>query len=117
MQKLSDMQEAFTKRIAFMLIVYSEGRVVFDRYQDQSLKSKTRQKRVFTSTEFKVHSQMKLTMSLKELLSSSNTKSSLNAMFAEALLQHFSSTNNFKLVVVYGTKIKSYNFEDNHTHE
>ena len=38
-------------------------------------------------------------------------------MFAEASLQHFSSTNNFKLVVVYGTKIKSYNFEENHTHE
>jgi len=40
-------------------------------------------------------------------------------MFAEALLQHFSSTNNFKLVVVSGTKIKSYNFEENHrlTHE
>ena len=60
---------------------------------------------------------MKLTMSLKELLSSSKTKSSLTAMFAEASLQHFSSTNNFKLVVVYGTKIKSYNFEENHTHE
>ena len=60
---------------------------------------------------------MKLTMSLKELLSSSKTKSSLTAMFAEALLQHFSSTNNFKLVVVYRTKIKSYNFEENHTHE
>ena len=49
-------------------------------------------------------SQMKLTISLKELLSSSKTKSSLTAMFAE-------------LVVVYGTKSKSYNFEENHTHE
>ena len=60
---------------------------------------------------------MKLTMSLKELLSSSKTKSNITAMFAEALLQEFSNTNNFKLVVVYGTKIKSYNFEENHTHE
>ena len=60
---------------------------------------------------------MKLTMSLKELLSSPKTKSSLTAMFAEASLQHFSSTNNFKLVVICGTKIKSYIFEENHTHE
>jgi len=117
MRKLSNLPEEFIKRIAFMMIGYSEGRVVFDRYQDQSLKSKTRQKRAVTSTEFKVHLQMKLTMSLKELLSSSKTKSSLTAMFAEALLQHFSSTNNFKLFVVYDTKIKSYDFEENHTHE
>lgn len=116
-QKLSDLQEAFVKRIAFMMIGYSEGRVVFYRYQDQSLKNKTRQKRAATSTEFQVHSQMKLTMSLKELLSSSKTKSSLTAMFAEALLQHFSGTNNFKLVVVYGNKIKSSSFEEDHTHE
>ena len=116
-QKLSDLQEAFIKRIEFMMVGYSEGHVVFDRYQDQSLKSKTRQKRATTSTEYKVHSQMKLAMSLKELLSSSKTKSSLTAIFAEALLQHFSSKNNFKLVVVYGTKIKSYNSEDHHTHE
>ena len=116
-QTLSDLQEAFTKRIAFMMAGYSEGRVIFDRYQDQSLKSKTRQKRATSSAEFKVHPQMKLTMSLKELLSSSKTKSNITAMFAEALLQEFSNTNNFKLVVVYGTKIKSYNFEENHTHE
>ena len=44
MQKLSDMQEAFIQRSAFRMIGYSEGRVVFDRYHDQSLKSKTRQK-------------------------------------------------------------------------
>ena len=116
-QKLSDLQEAFVKRIAFMMIGYSEGRVVFYRYQDQSLKNKTCQKRAATSTEFQVHSQMKLTMSLKELLFSSKTKSSLTAMFAEALLQHFSGTNSFKLVVVYGNKIKSSSFEEDHTHE
>ena len=44
MQKLSDMQEAFIQRSAFRMIGYSEGRVVFDRYHDQSRKSKTRQK-------------------------------------------------------------------------
>ena len=105
MLKLSDLQEAFIKRIEFMMVGYSEGRVVFDRYQEQSLKNKTRQKRAVTSTEFQIHSQMKLTMSLRELLSSSMTKASLTAMFAQALLDYFSSNSTFKLVVVYDVKI------------
>jgi len=90
MQKLSDMQEAFIQRSAFTMIGYSEGQAVFDRYHDQSLKSKTRQKELSHPQNLKsIH-----TMSLKELLSLSKTKSSLTAMFAEASLQHFSSTNN-----------------------
>ena len=60
---------------------------------------------------------MKLTMSLKDLLSSSTTKSGITAMFAEALLQHFSPSNNFKIIVAYDKKIKTSNFEENHTHE
>ena len=38
-------------------------------------------------------------------------------MFAKALLQYFSSINTFKLVVVYDVKIKSNNFEEDHSHE
>ncbi len=41
MLKLSDLQEAVIKHIEFMMVGYSEGRVVFDCYQEQSLK-KTR---------------------------------------------------------------------------
>ena len=117
MQKLSDLQVAFIKRIEFMMVGYNEGRVVFDRYQDQSLKNKTRQKRAVTSTEFQIHPEMKLTMSLKEILSASRTKSSLTCMFAEGLMQHFSSSNNVKLIVVYDTKIKGCDFEEDHSHE
>lgn len=116
-QKFIDLQEAFVKRIEFMMVGYSEGRVVFDRYQDQSLKNKTRQKRAVTTTEFKVHPQMKLTMSLKELLSSSKTKRTITCMFAQALLQHFSNGNTLKLAVVYDSKIKGPDFEDEHSHE
>ena len=46
-----------------------EGRVVFDRYMDQSLKNKTRQHRAATSIEFPLYPEMKLTISLKEILS------------------------------------------------
>jgi len=58
-----------------MMEEYNEGRMVFDRYLDQSLKNMTRQKRATTSTEFEIHPDMKLTMSLKELLSASRSKS------------------------------------------
>ena len=58
-----------------------------------------------------------MTMSLKELLSSSVTKASLTSMFAQALLQFLSSNNTFKLVAVYDVKIKSNNFEEYHSHE
>ena len=47
-KKLSD--EAFIKRIEKMMIGYREGHVVFDRYVEQSLKNKTRQKRATTCT-------------------------------------------------------------------
>ena len=47
-QKLVDLQHAFIKRIESMMVDYSEGRVVFDRYQEKSLKGKTRQKRAST---------------------------------------------------------------------
>lgn len=58
---------------------------------------------------------MKLTMSLKETLSSS--KSSLTSVFAQGLLGHFSNNSACKLVVVYGTKIKGQDFEEYHSHE
>ena len=114
---LSDLEQAFISRIEYMMTGYSEGRVVFDRYMEQSLKVKTRLKRAATSTEYKLHLDMKLSMTIKELLSSSKTKSCITTMFAEALLQHFSSKPIFKLVVVYGTTIKGWNFEEQHDHE
>lgn len=36
MNKLSDFDEAFIKRIEWMMVGYNDGRVVFDRYLDQS---------------------------------------------------------------------------------
>lgn len=45
MQNMSDLQNAFNRRIEGMMASYDEGRVVFDRYMEESLKNKTRQKR------------------------------------------------------------------------
>ena len=115
-QKLSDLQDAFIKRIELMMVGYNEGQVIFDRYLELSLKNKTRQKRAVTSIEFEIHPEMKLTMPLKELLSSSSTKRSLTSMFAKGLLDHFPSNSNFHLIT-YDNKIKAHTFEEIHFHE
>ena len=115
--KISDLQESFIKRIERMVSGFDEGRVVFDRYLDSSLKNKTRQKRSTTSVEFKIHPEMRLTMSIKDLLSSSKSKSMLVTLFANGLLARFFSNTAIKLVVVYDNKIRYLDCEEEHTHE
>ena len=120
MIKIYDLQEEFIKRIVKMMKGYDEGRIVFDRYVDQSLKHKTRSKRSETSTEFAVHPDMCLTMSIKDLLSASSTKRKLTTMIALATLEHFMSNNNAEVVVVYDNKIVKGVCPDSevlHTHE
>ena len=56
-------------------------------------------------------------MSLKELLSSSKTKSSLTAYLAESLLAHFHNSATCSVIEAYDTKIKGRDFEEVHTHE
>ena len=87
MQKLSDLQDAFNKRIEKMMAGYDEGRIVFDRYMDQSLKNKTRQKRATTNVEYEIHPDMELTMSIKEPLSASSTKKKLTCMLGKGLFE------------------------------
>ena len=58
---------------------------------------------------------MKLIMSLNEIISASRTKDGLTSMFVQGLVEHSSSNNTFKLVVVYDTKIKGHDFEDDHS--
>ena len=65
MPTLADLKEAFVRRIENMLTGFNEGRIIFDRYLEQSLKNKTRQNRAVTSTEHEVHPEMKLSMSRK----------------------------------------------------
>ena len=99
-----------------MVSGYDEVRVVFDQYMDQSLKNKTRQKRAATSVEYEIHSDMKLTMSIKDLLSASSTKK-LTFMLGEGLLKYFSSDSSILLFVLYDAFIKGHGFEKVNTHE
>ena len=103
MQTLSDLQDAFNEHIQSIVSGYDEVRVVFDRYMDQSLKNKTRQKRAATSVEYEIHSDMKLTMSIKDILSASSTKKKLTFMLGEGLLEYFSSDSSIVLFVLYDT--------------
>ena len=52
--------------------------------------------------KYELHPDMKLTMSLKDILSASKTKRQLTCMFAQGLLDHVSGRD-IKLVVVYDT--------------
>ena len=117
MQTLLDLQEAFNERIQNLVSGYDEVRVVFDQYMDQSLKNKTRQKRTATSVEYEIHSDLKLTMSIKDLLSASSTKKKLTFMLGEGLRKYFSSDSSILLFVLYDTFIKGHGSEQEHTHE
>jgi len=99
MVKLSDFQEAFNKWIEKMMAGYDEGWIVFDRYIDQSLKNKTWQKRANTSIEYEIHLQIKLIMSIEELLSASSTKKKLTCMMGQGLLDYFSREVHFYLTL------------------
>ena len=116
MKRVIHLQEEFIARITNLLKYYEKGRIVFDRYLDQSLKNKTRNKRAQTVTSYAVHPQMTLNMSIKELLSSSSTKRLLTNIIAKATLEHFAEIST-EIVIVYDDKIVSSENVQFHTHE
>ena len=75
---------------------YDELGVICDRYQDPSLKNETWQKKSTSLVEYmyQVHSEMKLTMSLRELLSASSTKAAITAHLAKGLRAKFGGLKN-----------------------
>ena len=81
MKKIINFKDAYVKRITRMMKPYDEGRILFDRYDiAQSLKQKTRAKRVHgQEMEFAIYDEMDIAIiTLKELLSASNTKALLS---------------------------------------
>ena len=120
MTKVIHFQEEFLKGISKLMKGYDEGRIVFDKYLDQSLKNKTRLIRSKSSAEYAVHPDMSLTMSIKDLLSASSTKRRLTVMLAEATLDHFIKQQQIRIIVVYDDKIRKSESPDQiefHTHE
>ena len=113
MKKMSDFRLVFCKKIQRRAKNYSETRVVFNEYLDQSLKENTRVKRAKgkgKKTVVQMHYQINENMSLaavqlKELLSSTKTKRSLTKFLADGLLSQFEGN----LIVVQGCMTRSNN--------
>ena len=85
---------------------------------DQSLKNKTRQKRAATSVEYEIHSDMKLTMSIKAGSPVSFIHQEEADMYVRrGATQVFSSDSSILLFVLYDTFIKGHGSESVHTHE
>ena len=93
LKTIGHLVKAYIKRVKDMLDPYKIGRILtdrhnFDRYIDQTLKSKTRQDRsVQNPVDYQIHYNMKFVMSMKELLSSSKTKRLLTILIAEEMLK------------------------------
>jgi hypothetical protein len=110
MQKLIHLKNAFINKIRYKASGFSEVRVLFDQYLNDSLKVKTREKRAVASAAqvgpgHDVHDEMSIaTISLKDLLASNETKKGLTEYLGKGLLAAFDEQ---KLVVSYGPVIAS----------
>ena len=105
MKRIGHLKEAFVKRIQRSVKIYSEARIIFDRYDlPQSLKEKTREKRAKQADmNFEVHDEMVISkIPLKDLLSSSQTKAGLSNLFGDSLVHAFNGSDK-KVVIVKGT--------------
>ena len=110
MKKMSDLRTVFCKKIDRRSKGYTQVRVIFDQYLLNSLKEKTRAKRAsnLQSALLNYHVNENMTLasaSMKDLLSSSQTKRSLTEFLADGLLANFSGS----LIVVHGTQARGKN--------
>ena len=118
--KLSkDFAAEFANRVQLKSFTFKETRVTFDRYDELSLKSKTREIRAGgTQTQYKVEVNTFISnLKTKKFLSSTKTKEELTIYLSEKLLHQ-----NKQFVVVYGNKCETNisNFDNNlrvHCHD
>ena len=82
-----------------------------------AIENLTHHKQTTTSTDFEIHPDMKLTLSLKDLLSTSRSKGHLPSMLAKALLDYFSNGIPFKMVVLYNNKIRGPDLDEKCAHD
>ena len=118
-----DFAAEFVNRVQLKSFTFKETRVIFDRYDQLSLKSKTRENRVGgTQTQYKVEDDTFISnLKTKEFLSSAKTKEELTIYLSEKLIREFLHQNK-QFVVVYDNKCETNisNFDNNlrvHCHE
>ena len=101
----SDFAKAFVRNIRKTMSEYDEGRIIFDRYIEDSLKAQTRGKRSagIDPVKFEINDSTYIKLvPLPTLLSHIETKSKLTQYLGEALLRDYAESNK-RIVVVYGT--------------
>ena len=101
MSVFADFAKAFVNSIRRVVHGYDEGRVIFDRYIENSLKAQTRAKRTskIEPVKFDINDETNIKHDpLKVLLSHIETKSQLTEHLGKALLKSFEGSE-FVLVV------------------
>ena len=119
----SDYAIAFLYRIKSEAAGFDEILIIFDRYIENSLKSKTRDSRTSgVQVQYKIADDTRIEhISTSQFLSHIQTKNELTAYLSEKLSHTFSNENK-KYVVVYDTKCNTnlVDFDNelmHHTHE
>ena len=111
-----DFAAEFINRVQLKSFIFKETRVIFDRYDELSLKSKTRENRAGgTQTQYKVEDDTFISnLKTKEFLSSAKTKEELTIYLSEKLVREFLHQNK-QSVVVYNNKCETNisNFDNN----
>ena len=105
MSTCTEFAEVFTNIIKNILDNYDEGRVIFDRYIENSLKSQTRVKRNSGTApiKFRINDETNIkNVPLKIFLFHVETKSQLTKYLGEILLHEYHGSQ-FSLIIVYGT--------------
>ena len=97
MKKIFDLADQFAKGVRRTMKGYSEGRVLFEKYLENSLKMNTRKQRGGTKNfVFSIHDEMNISkLSLKELLSDVRTNADFTRYLDSDDLLRIFTTGNF----------------------
>ena len=93
--KIRNFGDEFMKQVNVMMKSYSEGRIIFDRYINGSLKEKTQAEKTGTTqpVKFIIQDAMSFQNVPMKLLSSHvDTKSKLTEYLGERFLEHFATS-------------------------
>ena len=104
-----DFAQGFIRKLAFITASYEEIWLIFDRYIEQSLKQRMRNKHT-GGDEIHYHVEDTTNLSnipLKQFLSHIKTKEELTAYLANKTMKYFSERQTIDFTVVSGTEAKS----------
>ena len=108
-KNIGQLAERFCQQIEKKLREANEGRILFDRYIQDSLKEQTRKKRAKGIDPIKFHVKESMDIrriNMKTLLSDTDTKEQLTILFKDTLLKKFRDSE-MRIICVAGTTASS----------